>query len=90
MRLKVYSFKCKDIIERKNKIKVISKSQSRPIKFEDFKKCLDGEEYQRECNAFILSSINHEMHLQEIKKSTLSLFDDKRCCTNETESIPWK
>ena len=28
------------------------------------------------------------MHLQE-KKSTLSLFDDKRCYINETESIPW-
>ena len=29
------------------------------------------------------------MHLQEIKKSTLSLFDDKRYYINETESIPW-
>ena len=29
------------------------------------------------------------MHLQEIKKSTLSIFDDKRCYTIETESKPW-
>ena len=29
------------------------------------------------------------MHLQEVKKSTLSLFDDKRCYINETESKPW-
>ena len=29
------------------------------------------------------------MHLQEIKKSTLSISDDKRCYINETESKPW-
>ena len=28
------------------------------------------------------------MVLQEVKKSTLSHFDDKRCYRNETESIP--
>ena len=89
LRSKAYSFKCKDIIERKNKTKGISKSQSKHNKFEEYKKCLDGEEYQRECNNYILKSINHEMHLQEIKKSTLSIFDDKRCYIHETESKPW-
>ena len=29
------------------------------------------------------------MRLQEIKKSTLSIFEDKRCYKNETESKPW-
>ena len=29
------------------------------------------------------------MLLQEIKKSTLSIFDDKRCYINETENKPW-
>ena len=29
------------------------------------------------------------MVLQEVKKSTLSIFDDKRCYINEAESIPW-
>ena len=29
------------------------------------------------------------MYLQELKKSTLSIFDDKRCFLNETESHPW-
>ena len=29
------------------------------------------------------------MHLQELKKSTLSVFDDKRCYINNFESIPW-
>ena len=32
-----------------------------------------------------MKSINLEMYLQEVKKSTLSLFDDKRCYINETE-----
>ena len=39
LRSKAYSFKCKDNIESKNKIKGISKSQSKHIKFEEYKKC---------------------------------------------------
>ena len=89
LRSKAYSFKRKDDNENKNKIKGISKSQSKHIKFEEYKKSLDGMEYQRECINYVLRSINLELHLQEIKKSTLSLFHDKRCYINETESIPW-
>ena len=44
-----------------------SKSQSKHIKFEEYKKCLDGEDYRRECNIYIIRSINHEMHFQELK-----------------------
>ena len=29
------------------------------------------------------------MYLQRVKKSTLSIFGDKRCYINETESKPW-
>ena len=29
------------------------------------------------------------MVLQEVKKSTLSIFDDKRCYIRNIESIPW-
>ena len=65
LRSKTYSFKCKDNVERKNKIKKLPNSQSKHIKIEEYKKCLDGEEYQRECNNYILRLINHEMHLQE-------------------------
>ena len=86
LRSKMYAFKCGN--DSKNKLKGCSKSQSKHIKFEEYKKSLDGEEYQRECNNYILRSNNHQMHLQEIKKSTLSQFDDKRCYINETESIP--
>ena len=74
--------------DSKNKLKGISKSQSKNFKFEEYKNCLDGEEYQRECNNYIIKSINHEMVLQEVKKSTLSIFDDKRCYINNIENIP--
>ena len=89
LRSNAYSFKCKDKDENKNKIKGISKSQSKHIKFEEFYNCLFGGEYQRECNNYIIRSINHEMVLQEIKKTTLSIFDDKRCYINNIESRPW-
>ena len=89
LRSKAYSFKCKDNKEDKNKIKGISKSQSKHIKFEEYYNCLFGKEYQKECNNYIIRPINHEMILQEVKKSTLSIFDDKRCYLNEIESIPW-
>ena len=89
LRSKTCSFKCIDNTENKNKKKGISKPQSKHIKVEEYKKCLDGKEYQRECNNYILRSINHEMHLQEIKKTILSILDDKRCYINETESKPW-
>ena len=89
LRSKAYSFKCKDKDENKNKIKGVSKSQSKHIKFEKYKKCLDGKEYQRECDNYIIRSINHEMVLQKVKKSTLSIFDDKRCYINNIESEPW-
>ena len=89
LRSKAYSFQCTDNNESKNKIKGISKSQSKHIKFEEYYNCLIGGEYQRECNNYFIRSIIHEMVLQEIKKSTLSIFDDKRCYVNETKSIPW-
>ena len=57
--------------------------------FEEYKKGLDGEDYQRECVYYLLRSVNHEMYLQEIKESTLSIFDDKRCYINGTERKPW-
>ena len=89
LRSKAYLYKCRDNIESKNKTKGSSKCQPKHINFEEYENSLDGEEYQRECTNYILRSINQEMHLQEIKKSTLSIFDDKRCYINETESMPW-
>ena len=87
LRSKMYAFKCGD--DSKNKLKGISKSQSKNIKFEDYKKCLDGEEHQRDCNNYIIRSINQKMVLLAVKKSKLSTFDDKRCYINNIESKPW-
>ena len=74
LRSMAYSFKCNDNNENKKKMKGISKSQSKHIKFEEYKKCLDGEEYQKDCNNIVFRSINHEMHLQEIKKIDIIYF----------------
>ena len=72
LRSKMYSFKCGD--DSKNKLKGISESQSKNIKFEEFKKCLDGEDYQQECDNYIIRSINHEMVLQNVKKIDIIYF----------------
>ena len=72
LRSKCYAFKCGN--DSKNKLKGISKSQSKNIKFEEYKKCLDGKEYQQECDNFILRSINHEMFLQKVKKINIIYF----------------
>ena len=63
-------------INSKNKLKGISKSCSRNIKLEEYYNCLFGGEYQKNCDNYLIWSINHEMY---ILKSPLSLFDDKRC-----------
>ena len=88
LRSKCYAFKCGN--NSKNKLKGISKSQSKNIKFEEYYNCLFGREYQQECDNYILRSINHEMVLQKVKKSTLSIFDDKRCYINNIENKPWE
>ena len=87
LRSKMYAFKCGN--DSKNKLKGFSKPQSKHNKFEEYYSCLFDGEYKRECNNYIIRSINHEMVLQEVKKFTLSRFDGKRCYINETEKIPW-
>ena len=89
LRSKMYAFKCKDKDEDKNKLEGISKSQSKNIKFVEHKICLDGEELENECVNYILKSINHDMYMQGIKKTTLSIFDDKRNYLDNITSIPW-
>ena len=71
LRSKAYSIKCKDNIGSQNKIKGISKSQSKHIKFEKFYTCLFGGEYQLECDNYIVRSLIHEMYLQKVRISTL-------------------
>ena len=70
-------------------MKGFSESQSKNTKLEEYYNCLFGGEYQKECDSYIIRSLDHEMYLQKSRKSTLSLFDDKRCYINETGSILW-
>ena len=86
LRSKMYAFKCGD--DSKNRLKGISKAQSKNIKFEEYKICLDGEELENECVNYILRSINHNMYMQGIKKTVLSNFDDKRNYL-DIKSIAW-
>ena len=88
LRSKMHAFKCNN--NSKNKLKGVSKSQSKNVKFEEYYNCLFGKEYQRECDNYIIRSLNHEMYLQRVKKSTLSIFDDKRCYINNIENKPWE
>ena len=44
------------------------RSFSKNTKFEDYKNCLDGEKYHEECENYILGSVNHERHLQKVRK----------------------
>ena len=50
---------------------------------------MDGEEYESECENYILRSVNHWMYLQKIKKSSLSIFDDKGNYLSNIKSLPW-
>ena len=83
----MYAFKCGN--DSKNRLKGVSKSQSKNIKLEEYYNCLFDGEFQKECDNYILRSLNHEMYLQRVKKSTLSIFHDKRCHINEIEGKPW-
>ena len=69
-------FKSNVANESKKKLKRIFKSQSKNIKCEEYKKSLDGEDYENECDYYILRSINHQLYLQQVKKWTLSIFND--------------
>ena len=51
--------------------------------------CLHGEENENECDNYILKSIIHDMYLPKIRKSTLSIFDDKMNYLDNIESLPW-
>ena len=64
LRSKFYAFKCGD--DSKKKLKRISKSQTKNIKFEEYIDCLDGEENVNECDNYILISNNHDIYLQKI------------------------
>ena len=65
LRSKMYAYKCGD--DSQNKLKGVSKSQSKHIKFEEYYNYLFGGEHQNECDNYIIRSIYHEMYLQRVK-----------------------
>ena len=87
LRSKIHSSKRGN--DNKNKMKGISKSQSKLITFEEYYNCLFGGEYQKESDIFNIRPIILEMYLQVVNKSTLSFVDDKGYYINGTESKPW-
>ena len=56
LRIKTSVFKCGD--DSKNILKGICKPQSKVIKFDDYKKCLDGGDYRKGCDNFLTRSFN--------------------------------
>ena len=44
----------------------------------------------KENDNYNIRSPNHEMYLQLVQKSTIILFDDRRCFVNIIESKPWR
>ena len=88
LRSKMYAFKGSN--NCKNKLKGVAKSFSKNIKIEEYYNCLFGRKNQQEFDNYIIRPINHEMYLQGVKKSTLSIFDVKRCYIKNIESLPWE
>ena len=87
MRSKCYDFRCGD--DSKKKLKSISKSQSTNIKFEQHKICLVGEENENVCDICILESISQDIYLQKERKTTISIFDDKKNYLYNIEKLSW-
>ena len=56
------------MVKTQTKSKELVNVKSKNIKFEEYKKCLDGEKQQEECDNYVLRSVNHEMYLQKLKK----------------------
>ena len=86
LKSKMYAFKCGN--DSNNNLNGICKSYSKNIKFEEYKNCLDGNDYKK-CDKYIIRSLNHEMYLQKVTKSTLFSFDDERCYKGNIKSKPW-
>ena len=84
MRTKAYSIKSGSDIKRD--CNCISKCEWKIIKLEEFYICLFQREKQKQCDNFIMKSINHDIYLQKVRKSTLSVFDEKLKIKKESES----
>ena len=59
--------------------KILANLNRKILNFRVYKKCLDGSDYQKKCDSYIIRSKIHEMYFQQTQKSRLTPFDDKRC-----------
>ena len=61
----MFLFKCGD--HGKNNLKNVAKSQSKHMNLEEIKKYWIGEEYEKDCDTYIIRSNNQETYLQRVK-----------------------
>ena len=47
------------------------------------------KDIKKKCDNCIIRSLNHEMYLQRVQKSTISQSDDKLCYESNIERKPW-
>ena len=58
------------------------------MNFEELYTCLFGGEYQNNCDIFVIRSLVSDIYLQNVCRSTLSAFHEKRRYISDTESLP--
>ena len=75
LRSKMYAFICAD--DYKIKLKGVSKSYFKKIRFAEYKKCLDDKKYQQECDNYITRWLHRERYLQRVKNLHFSFLVTK-------------
>ena len=87
LRNKCYAFLCGDIVKMKWKLYLNLNRKMSNLKKINF---VQKEKKMKMCDNYILKSINHEIYPQKIRKTSLSIIDDKRNYLDKTESLPWR
>ena len=89
LRSKAYSFTLTNSEEVK-KLKGIGKNTiEKDIKFNDYKNCLLNKEIKMN-KMYTLNSLKHNMYVNEINKTSMSPFDDKRyICEDGINTLPY-
>ena len=90
-----YSFRPKSYVcrlddgEEKKKLKGIGRAVTKnKISFKDYEKTLRTHLPQRH-QMTCIRSINHQLQMLNVEKTSLSLFDDKRYWKNHYDSVPY-
>ena len=89
------SFRIADLAFLRLNFKSITKNDTKPIKFEEFEKCLNwkpskGEkDFIANFNNYVIRNKNNELYIQRTNKFALNAFDDKRKYLNNIKSLLW-